>query len=168
MERWERHAPNPKTRKVVGHVEAIRGAIESDVVFRRRDVHRRRHVVGETPVLVKVDDDEPGQVSVAATSVSVPGASLHIVPVRGVPDVVVQVLQHRRPRSKVARRVHRVDGAAFRVDVRESRQLAGGEILVELIGVDELVHGVLLNPLVKSDREFTRGSANLPRTCTHR
>jgi hypothetical protein len=34
--------------------------------------------------------------------------------------------------------------------------------------VDELVHGVLLNPLVKSDREFTRGSANLPRTCTHR
>lgn len=44
---------------------------------------------------------------------------LHVVPILGVTDSVVQVLDHCRTSSNVGSRVHRGNGAAFRVDVRE-------------------------------------------------
>lgn len=48
----------------------------------------------------------------------------------------------------VAERMHGVDGAAFGVDVGELGEGAVGNVREELIGVDNLLHGVVLDPLV--------------------
>lgn len=51
--------------------------------------------------------------------------------------------------SHVAGRVHGVDGAALRVDVRELRQGSLLEIAVEFVRMDKSIHGVILDPLVE-------------------
>jgi hypothetical protein len=49
--------PNTKTSKVICDMVALRLTIEGDSVFRLRNVDRRRHIVCEAPMLIKVDDD---------------------------------------------------------------------------------------------------------------
>lgn len=67
---------NTKTSEVVGHIVGVGGAGECDSVLRRRDSDRGWYVVCEAAVFVEVDDEE------------------NVVPVLGLADGVVEVLDH--------------------------------------------------------------------------
>lgn len=58
------------------------------------------------------------------------------------------ILDHHLASGHVRGWVHRVNGAALRVDVAELRESALFKIVVELAGMDKLVHRVLLDILV--------------------
>lgn len=142
------YLPNTKARKVVGDVVAVRGSIEFETILGGRDVGRRGNVVGETTVLVKVDDDQTVSWSIKMNSKSVKDFNhLHVVPVRRVADSIIHVLNQLLTSRHVAGGVHRVDCAAFRVDVGEFRQSTFLKVAVELVSVDDAVHRIILNPL---------------------
>lgn len=57
------------------------------------------------------------------------------------------MFDHLFTSSHVASRMHRVDGAALRVDVREGRQGSLLKIAVEFVRMDKSIHSIVLNPL---------------------
>lgn len=57
-------------------------------------------------------------------------------------------LDHGLASSHVAGRVHAVNAATFGIDVRKLRESAVREVRVELVGVDELVLSIVLDPLI--------------------
>lgn len=57
------------------------------------------------------------------------------------------MLEHLLAGCHGAGRVHRVNGAALGVDVREGGQSSLLKVGVELAGVCKAVHGIVLNPL---------------------
>lgn len=71
-----------------------------------------------------------------------------VIPVARIANCVVQVLNQLLTGCHVGGWVHGVYGAALRVDVGERRQSSLLEVFIELVGMDELGHGVLLDPLV--------------------
>lgn len=87
-------------------------------------------MIGKPAVLVEVDDEEC------------------VLPVLARANRVVHMLNQHFTGGHVAGRVHGVDGAALRFKVTESRKGALCEIGEELVAVDEVLHGVFLNPFV--------------------
>jgi len=116
--------------EVVRDIVGIRDTVEGHTVLWSWDADWWVDVVGETSVLVEVDDDQ------------------RVLPVLRLTDCVVQVLDHLRTSGHVGRRVHGVDGAALWVDVAELWESTLLEVSVELVGGDKLVHVVVLNMLV--------------------
>lgn len=139
--------PNTKPGKVVGHVVTVRYAAERDVVVGGRNVRRWRHVVSESTVFVEVENNQTKKVSDSSGN-EVMGGALRIVPVLGVADRIVHMLDQQLSGGQVAQRVHRRDIAALWVVVRELRQRALLQVAVELVGVDDVVHCIVLDPLV--------------------
>lgn len=86
---------------------------------------------------------------------------LRVVPVLGAAERIVKVLEHLLAGCHGAGRVHRVDGAALRVDVREGGQSALLKVGVELAGVRKAIHGIVLNPLrrISNCKSSLRSSA---------
>lgn len=119
-----------KPREVVGDVVLIADTGELEPVLWRGDVSGRGNVVSEAAVFVEVDDQE------------------RAVPVFGFADRVVKVLDHHFARGHAGGGVHGVHGTAFGVYVRELRERAGFEVGVELVGVLEFGHGVVLHVFV--------------------
>lgn len=121
---------------------------EGHTVLRSGNVDRRADVVGETTVLVKVDDDQSVDSSQQRIISRIRCKYSRFIPVLGLSDSIIQMLDELLTSCHIRGRVHRVDGAALGVDVTECRQGASLEIRVELICVHELVHGIVLDPLV--------------------
>jgi hypothetical protein len=52
------YIPYTQSGKVVGNMMIIRLAVKSDAILRLGNIHRRRNVVSEAAVLVKVDNQQ--------------------------------------------------------------------------------------------------------------
>lgn len=95
-------------------------------------------MVSESTVFVEVDDNQASRTKSVKAYVDRTVkyrwliVDLHIIPILGVTDSVVKMLDHRGTSSKVGGRVHRVNRAALGVDVRELWQSSFFEISVEL------------------------------------
>jgi hypothetical protein len=98
-------------------------------------------------MFIEIQDNQPNSMSVRVRLGTISREDLHTVPVRGVANRIVQVFDHLFPRRHIATRVHRGDVAAFRVVVGELWQCAPLQIAEDLVCVDKIFHGIVLNPL---------------------
>lgn len=146
----ERRNADAKAGEVVGDLVVVGLAGEGHAVFRRRHACGWRDMVGKPAVLVEIENLERVLSAYAADGCSVARQAYDesVVPVLALADTVVKVFNHHLTSSQVGGRVHRINRAAFGIDVAEVRKRALLKIVVEFICVHQVVHCVVLHILV--------------------
>lgn len=112
-------------------------------------------MICEAAVLVEIDDNQATSSLSASSHYSLLASrqdSSPLLPVFRVPDSVVQVLNQLLPGSSVAERVHRIYRAALGIIVGEGGEGAVCDVRVEFGRVNDLRHGVILDPLARNVR----------------
>lgn len=142
--------PDAQASEVIADLVTLGCASEGNVILRLGHVQWGRDMIGEATVLVKIDNQEAEEYVLVSSKLdksSIRRDDLRIAPVLGPTESIVQVLDHLLTRCHGTGWVHRVNGAALGVDVRERGQSTLFQIAVELVRVGEVIHRVVLNPL---------------------